>query len=166
LSRSTASLARGYGICVRRPKCGQNAVFAGYFRLDWPVHAPEGCPKKHAFVGRYGNLLLQSTVFLCHGVRYLKAALFGAVVVGGYGITPASSILENGGILEKGVSSEKPRFWSVADKGERLSDGTVSAAPEGALKVPVLSESTVSSGVAADGYRDYINCGRDVLAVV
>ncbi len=45
-------------------------------------------------------------------------------------------------------SAVRARFWSVADEGERLSDGTVSVVPEGSLKVPVLSESPVSSGVA------------------
>ena len=94
---------RGYGIpCQRvrylrmenqvRSKC----CFCRIFSLDCLARAPEGCPKKRAFVGRYGNLLLQGTVFLWRGVRYLKAALFGAVLVGGYGITPASSSLENG----------------------------------------------------------------------
>lgn len=66
------------------------------FSPDWLARAPEGCLKKRAFVGRYGNLLLQGTVLIWRGVRYLKAALFGLVLVGGYGITQASSSLDNG----------------------------------------------------------------------
>jgi hypothetical protein len=98
LSARTVIFVWEYGIrCwnVRYPRTGNQVRskcrLCRAFWLDWLVRAPEGIRKKRAFVGRYGNLLLESTVFLCRGVRYLKAALFGAVLVGEYGITPASA---------------------------------------------------------------------------
>jgi hypothetical protein len=165
LSRGTASLARGYGICVRRTKYGQNDCFCRIFSLDGLARTPEGCPKKRAFVGRYGNLLLQGTVFLWRGVRYLEAALFGLVLSEGTVSRRRAASSKTGVLREILPSSVFDRGRkSVADKGGRLSDGTVSAVPEGAIKAPVLSESTVSPGGASarSGARRYFRGFRSV----
>jgi hypothetical protein len=175
----TVSLATGYGkVCpgVRHPlpegtvsaygepSTVKMTAFAGYFRLMVLLARRRDvrrsarlsggtvtscCRVRYFFGGEYGICRRRSLGWSCRRVRYhtdeqlhRKRGFFGKF------FPP---------YFDRGRKS-------VADKGGRLSDGTVSAVLEGAIKAPVLSESTVSPGGASarSGARRYFRGFRSV----
>jgi hypothetical protein len=176
----TVSLATGYGkVCPRvrhplpegtvsaygEPSTVKMTAFAGYFRLMVLLARRRDvrrsarlsggtvtscCRVRYFFGGEYGICRRRSLGWSCRRVRYhadeqlhRKRGFFGKFF-------PPPCF-------------DRSRK-SVTDKGERLSDGTVSAAPEGALKAPVFVGENVSPGGASarSGARRYFRGFRSV----